>query len=261
MLAAGFIPTGMVKLLGQRFTTIPVDNPIGAFFEAMYQTGQFWRFIGISQVVAGILLLVPPVAHLGALLFLPIVACIAVITVALEFGNTEIVASAMLLAVLYLLLWDYDRIRSILTKTPIETPGRIPSLRLDRWECAGFAVFTAALLAFFLRARGFMPTWVGLALPMAVGTVAGLATLIRFAVVAKEERRLNFNHRPTGRARSAGGGTRTRMGLLPGDFKSPVYADFTTPARGPAIVSSHRGPRPPARRRAARSGSGRQGPG
>lgn len=28
----------------------------------------------------------------------------------------------------------------------------------------------------------------------------------------------------------AGGGTRTRMGIAPGDFKSPVYTDFTTPA-------------------------------
>ena len=28
----------------------------------------------------------------------------------------------------------------------------------------------------------------------------------------------------------AGGGTRTRMGLLPGDFKSPASTDFATPA-------------------------------
>lgn len=84
MLAAGFIPTGMVKLLGQRFTTMPPTTPIGAFFEAMYQTGLFWRFIGAVQVVAGVLLLVPRVAHLGALMFLPVIVSIVVITVALE---------------------------------------------------------------------------------------------------------------------------------------------------------------------------------
>ncbi len=28
----------------------------------------------------------------------------------------------------------------------------------------------------------------------------------------------------------AGGGTRTRKGRSPGDFKSPVFTDFTTPA-------------------------------
>ena len=37
LLAASFIPTGMVKLLGRRFTTIPDSTPIGAFFESMYQ--------------------------------------------------------------------------------------------------------------------------------------------------------------------------------------------------------------------------------
>ena len=187
MLAAGFIPTGLVKLLGGRFTSITVSHPIGAFFEAMYQTGLFWHFIGIAQVVAGILLLVPRVAHLGALAFLPIAVCIAVITVSLGFGNTEIVAAGMVGAVLYLLLWDYDRFRSMLTRAPLTVPGGIPAFRLDRWERAGFVVFGAAFLVLFLRTRGLTPDWVGLAGPMAVGTVAGLVTLVRFVVLARRE--------------------------------------------------------------------------
>lgn len=186
MLAAGFIPTGMVKLLGQRFTLMPVSTPIGAFFEAMYQTGLFWRFIGATQVFAGLLLLVPAVAHLGALLFLPIVGCITVITIALSFGNTVIVVSAMLAAVLYLLLWDYDRIRSILTTIPPEIPRRIPDFRLDKWERAGFAVFAGALLTFFLFTRSFVPAWVADA-AVVVGVVAGLVTLVRFVVVSRQE--------------------------------------------------------------------------
>jgi hypothetical protein len=87
LLAAAFIPTGMIKLLGQRFTLMPVETPIGAFFEAMYQTGLFWRFIGAAQVAAGLLLLFPPAAHLGAAMFVPIIVSIFVITVALGFGG------------------------------------------------------------------------------------------------------------------------------------------------------------------------------
>jgi len=64
LLAAGFIPTGLVKLLNQRFTTLPVESPIGAFFEAMYQTGLYWQFLGLTQVLAGCMLLVPAFAHL-----------------------------------------------------------------------------------------------------------------------------------------------------------------------------------------------------
>ncbi len=87
LLAAGFVPTGLVKLLGQRFTRLPDSTPIGAFFEAMYQTGAFWNFIGAAQVVAGVPLLVPTLAHLGALLFLPVIAGILAVVVGVGFGT------------------------------------------------------------------------------------------------------------------------------------------------------------------------------
>lgn len=66
LLALAFIPTGMVKLLGQRFTLMGPDTPVGYFFEAMYQTGFYWNFLGLSQVLAGVLLLIPWTATLGA---------------------------------------------------------------------------------------------------------------------------------------------------------------------------------------------------
>ena len=187
MLAAGFIPTGTVKLLGQRFTTISPTSPIGAFFEAMYQTGLFWRFIGAVQIVAGVLLLVPRVAHLGTLMFLPVIICIAVVTVALDFGLTEVVTAAMLAAVLYLCLWDYERLRSLLTSRPLEAPHGIPVLRLDHWERIGFGVWAVALLTFFAFTRSFVPASVGrLAIPL--GVVAGVAVLLRFVFVSRRRR-------------------------------------------------------------------------
>ena len=187
MLAVGFIPPGMVKLLGQRFTTIPPTSPIGAFFEAMYQTGLFWQFIGAVQVVAGVLLLVPRVAHLGALMFLPVIVSIAVITLALDFGLTEVVTASMLGAVLYLCLWDYDRIRSLLTSRPLEAPNGVPILRLDPWERIGFGAWAAALLTFFAFTRGFTPESAGrLAIPL--GVAAGVAVLLRFAWVSRRRR-------------------------------------------------------------------------
>ena len=126
LLAAGFIPTGIVKLLGQRFTTMPNTTPSGAFFEALYQTGLFWNFVGAVQVVAGVLLLTPRHAHLGALLFLPVMASITVINVALGFGLTTVITALMLLAALYLCCWDYDRFRSLFTSRPFEPRHRIP---------------------------------------------------------------------------------------------------------------------------------------
>ena len=184
LLAAGFIPTGFVKMLGQRFTLLPESTPIGAFFEAMYQTGGFWSFIGAVQVVAGVLLLMPPFAHLGALLFLPVIACIFAAVVGVGFGTgTTLVTLQMLLAVLYLLLWDYDRFRSILTTHPFQSGHSIPAWALDRWERAGFIVFAVALIAYFAFTRSFVPVQVGRA-ALWVGLAAGAFTLLRFLVVS-----------------------------------------------------------------------------
>jgi len=187
LLAAGFIPTGLVKLLGERFTLLPPDTPIGAFFEAMYQTGLYWRFLGASQVTAGLLLLVPRWAHLGALLFLPIVANILVVTVALSFTGTPVVTALMLLAVVYLCAWDYHRIRAVFTERPWPAGLAVAQPRLDRWERVGFWAFGLSLLAVFVAIRGFVPMAVVRAF-LVTGTLAGLFTLVRFLTVGRKLR-------------------------------------------------------------------------
>jgi uncharacterized membrane protein YphA (DoxX/SURF4 family) len=184
LLAAGFIPTGMVKLLGRRFTTMPVDTQIGEFFEVMYQTGLYWQFIGFSQVLAGLLLLIPRWAHLGAYLFVPIMANIFVITVSLGFRGTPAVTGLMLLAVLYLSAWDYPRVRGAFTDRPWNPGITVPVLRLDWLEKVGFAVFAASLLAVFLTTRRMVSTaWVPTF--MILGLAAGLVTLVRFLWVGR----------------------------------------------------------------------------
>ena len=59
LLAMGFFPTGMIKVLGRPFTTAGTDTQVGAFFDALHGSGVWWQFIGLAQVVACLLLLVP----------------------------------------------------------------------------------------------------------------------------------------------------------------------------------------------------------
>lgn len=178
LLAAAFIPTGMVKLQGRRFTLIPPSDPIGAFFEALYQTGDYWRFLGATQILAGLLLLWPRTAHLGAAIFLPIALNILVITVSLGFRGTPFVAALMLLASLYLCFWDYHRFRGLFTT---DSPASPPSAhRLDRWETLGFTAFAICLLAFFALTRDYLSS--NLSLPLiSLGISGGLLALGRFA--------------------------------------------------------------------------------
>jgi hypothetical protein len=153
------------------------ETPIGAFFEAMFQTGLFWRFIGLSQIVAGVLLLVPRFSHLGAALFFPIVLNIVVITSGLDFGGTPVVTVGMLLSVTYLCVWDWHRFRGLFTTNPpLEA---VPQPRLDSLERVGFLVFGASLMGFFLVTRGLLTTGLTL-LCLAGGFLGGLFALGRF---------------------------------------------------------------------------------
>lgn len=117
LLAIGFMPSGLTKLLGNRFTTIPIENPIGFFFEALYRTGFYWNFLGFMQLLTALLLLIPRTTFLGALLYLPIIINIFIIVTAMNFTGTPFVAGLMLLANLYLLFWDYDKLLKILKIT------------------------------------------------------------------------------------------------------------------------------------------------
>jgi uncharacterized membrane protein YphA (DoxX/SURF4 family) len=165
LLALAFIPTGLVKLLGERFTAMGVDNPVGLFFEAMYQSGAYWNFIGTAQVVAGIMLLIPRTTTIGAILFLPIALNIFVITVSLHFQGTPFITGPMLLGAVFLLCWDYDRLKAVLwPPARRESSSRVPVAGL---ELAGYVVGTVAGLGVFAWTRGFVPRTL---LPVFLGT-------------------------------------------------------------------------------------------
>lgn len=113
-MAASFLPTGFVKIMGERFAEgLPSNNPLGHYFDALHLTGYYYTFIGITQVIIAILLLIPRTSLLGALMYFPIIINICVLTYATRFDGTRLV-TMMVLACLYLLIWDYDRIKHIL---------------------------------------------------------------------------------------------------------------------------------------------------
>jgi len=113
LLAIAFMPSGLTKLLGNRFTSLPVENPVGFFFEALYQTGFYWNFLGFMQLLVALLLLIPRTSFFGAMIYLPIIINIFILVTAMNFTGTPFVAGLMLLANIYLLLWDYNKMHKI----------------------------------------------------------------------------------------------------------------------------------------------------
>jgi uncharacterized membrane protein YphA (DoxX/SURF4 family) len=113
ILALGFIPSGIVKIMGERFTALSVNHPLGHYLEALHLTGYYYTAIGILQVTAALLLLIPRTALLGAIIYFPVILNICILAYAVRFEGTRI-TTLMVLANLYLLCWDFDRLKYIL---------------------------------------------------------------------------------------------------------------------------------------------------
>jgi uncharacterized membrane protein YphA (DoxX/SURF4 family) len=114
LLALAFMPSGWTKLVGNRFTILSPETPIGYFFDALYQSGGYYNFLGFIQLFAAALLLIPRTSILGAVIYFPIILNIFIITVSLHFTGTWLITGFMLLANLFLLGWDYPKWKSLL---------------------------------------------------------------------------------------------------------------------------------------------------
>lgn len=121
LLALGFLPSGWTKLIGHRFTLLPVEYPVGFFFEALYRTGFYWNFLGFIQLLAAGLLLIPRCTTFGAVLYFPIILNIFLITLSMQFQGTPVITGLMLLGCLYLLCWDYDRLRPLFVRPAVQS--------------------------------------------------------------------------------------------------------------------------------------------
>ena len=114
-LAYAFIVSGIVKIIGERFASgLSIIHPMGSYLEALHHTGYYYTFIGIAQVAAAILLLIPRTVTLGALLYFPIIVNIWLLSFAVRFEGSFVTSPLMVLANLYLLVWNYDRLKYIL---------------------------------------------------------------------------------------------------------------------------------------------------
>lgn len=113
--------------MGERFTTLSVKHPMGNYLEALHRTGFYYTFIGVLQMMAAILLLIPRTVTLGALIYFPIILNICILSFAVRFEGSFVTSPLMVLANLYLLCWDYDKLKFIF---PWEKPLRLNDSKL-----------------------------------------------------------------------------------------------------------------------------------
>ena len=158
LLSFAFFPTGLVKLMGNRFTQLPIDDPVGFFFEAMFQTGPFWHFIGFMQVAAAILLLIPTTATIGAVMFVPIIFSIVLVTHGIGFGLTAWITTFMLLSAIYLVCRDADRVWAGASHLFGRRQGPALLAGASMAEKTGWVLGGVVGMMLVLTTRGYVPS-------------------------------------------------------------------------------------------------------
>jgi len=124
LLGMAFVWASILKIRGIRFTPESAENtPINSLphlLEAMYRSGFYWYFIGWGQLIAGFLLMSQIFSTLGAVVYFPMMLSIFVLTTYFQSPGILTVTSLMLLANIYLLLWDWNRLKFIVLDKPGE---------------------------------------------------------------------------------------------------------------------------------------------
>jgi uncharacterized membrane protein YphA (DoxX/SURF4 family) len=119
-LACAFVPAGLKKMVGQPFTLLtPESGTVGYFFDALFQTGFYYQFLGWCQVLAAIMILIPRTRLIGALCFIAILANVLVLTWSVGFVGTKWIVFWMMWANVYLILFDFDRVSTLVVSSTV----------------------------------------------------------------------------------------------------------------------------------------------
>ncbi len=119
-----------------------------------YNLGFYSIFVAYSQIVIGFLLLIKRFATLGAVMAFPMFVNILMITISLHWQGTPYVVTFFLLCNIYLLIYDYHKIKFLITddaKSIQNIPIKRNDIQLDVLYIIGLIII---LIAVSIRGLG-----------------------------------------------------------------------------------------------------------
>jgi hypothetical protein len=159
----------------------PIDSA-WHFFETMYESGLYWKFIGVSQLIAGFLLMTQKYSKLGAIVNFPIILNIFVITLSYYFAFTYVITGMILLANLILIAWDWDQLKILFNLKP--TYDGNPRLENDVvWQITGLVLFLFTFIYRIVLDKYDMLIWTVICL--IIGILGYFTGLTRYRIRKK----------------------------------------------------------------------------
>lgn len=155
-----FVISGLAKLIPHFPNTMGPPN-LEATLQP-YGLALYARFIAVSEVGVGLLLLTRRFATLGALFLLPMLASILVITTALQWRGTPIVVGGFLVLTLALLLYDYPKLMSLVGDRRVPQTDQIRRELPTLFWLAAAGIVLTALGTIRLESRSAPGVWLAL---------------------------------------------------------------------------------------------------
>ncbi len=185
LIGGAFVFAAIVKIRNLPFTILSTETEVGHFFDALHRTGEYWQFLGWMQVIAAFFLMTQRWATIGAMLFFGIILNIFIITISVDFGiGTPIITFGMLLAITYLLLWDWNKIRLLFIpehQINYNLTDWNPGIMAERfWMYLGGILFIISCIFGWNRMAPFL--WLLLCISL------GLIALILFFIINKNKK-------------------------------------------------------------------------
>jgi hypothetical protein len=186
LIGGAFVFSSVPKITGQRFTTdnceaAPIDTWMH-FFETLYRSGIYWEFLGWGQLLAGLILMTQLYSTLGAIIFLPIILNVFIITISYQMTGTIVIAGLMFLANICLILWDHHKFSILLfpeRKTEIKIASHYDDFYNNVfWIGLGLLLFVTTVL-YVIRYHRNPILW------FLICVIEGLTGLIYFNIKTK----------------------------------------------------------------------------
>jgi len=178
LIGSAFVFASLIKIKGFRFTRESGEfQPINSawhFFETMYQSGLYWKFIGIAQLIAGLFLMTQKFSKLGALINLPIILNVFIITLSYYFSFTPVITGLILCANILLIKWEWNELKILFNMRP----NFITNVRLENdviWQITGLVLFVFTFIYRLLNNSYNLLFWVITCIMIGtIGLVIGL---------------------------------------------------------------------------------------
>lgn len=148
LIGFAFLPAALKKITGEPFTDPSNHGRFHDFLHAFYATGWFYRFVGVMQLVAAVLLFTQRFATLGALVALPILTAITALCWSTGVYPTAAIATLLLLGTTGLVVWDLPKLRGLFVAD---------AMPVHRWMRCGIAMLVLYLGSTLLRGGVYRP--------------------------------------------------------------------------------------------------------